>query len=429
MKTITVKKTDRRLAGSIRLPSSKSISNRLLIIRAMTPRGFEIGNLSDADDTLLLQDLLQRIEEHKDKSSMTELNTSNAGTVMRFLTAYLSLVPGKWILSGSERMKKRPIGILVDGLKSMGARIDYLAELGYPPVMIHGTSLKGREIIVDPGISSQFVSALIMIGPKIPGGITLHLSGPAVSFPYVKMTIGLLKTFGVHVTQDRSRIFIPEGDYVPRSFTVEADWSAAAFWYEAAAMADSVDLELEGLTKESLQGDSVICDIFRTFNIVTDFTDKGVHLSKSAAPAGRDQFKFNFSDHPDIAPSVITTCAMLGMNGLFTGLKSLQIKETDRLMALKTEYEKMGITAETYTTGNLIPAIEIKPGPADLPAGMQFSTYGDHRMAMTFAPLAILNGEIRIEDPQVVTKSYPGFWKDLVALGYEITEQDPQPSS
>jgi 3-phosphoshikimate 1-carboxyvinyltransferase len=206
MKAITITKADRNLAGSVQLPSSKSISNRLLIIRALTQSGFTVSGISDSDDTLLLKTLLTKIREQQGHPSMTELDTANAGTVMRFLTAYLSMVPGKWVLTGSERMKQRPIGILVDGLKSMGAQIDYLATLGYPPLLIHGTSLKGREIIVDPGISSQFVSALIMIGPKIPGGLTLHLSGPAVSFPYVKMTIGLLKAFGIHVVQERSRI-------------------------------------------------------------------------------------------------------------------------------------------------------------------------------------------------------------------------------
>ncbi|MCX6248096.1 MAG: 3-phosphoshikimate 1-carboxyvinyltransferase [Bacteroidetes bacterium] len=428
MKAFTIKKTDRNLTGTIRLPSSKSISNRLLIIRALASAGLDIENLSEADDTLLLLDLLKKIRSHQGNTSMTELDTGNAGTAMRFLTAYLSMVPGKWILTGSERMKQRPIGILVDGLKSMGAQIDYLSKLGYPPVMIHGTSLKGRELIVDPGISSQFVSALIMIGPKIPGGLTLHLSGHAVSFPYVKMTIGLLKNCGIHVSQDRSRIFIPEGNYIPCAFSVESDWSAAAFWYEAAALADHVDLELLGLTSGSLQGDSVISEIFKAFNVETEFTAKGIRLTKSSQPLSGNKFTFNFSDHPDIAPAVITTCAMLGLNGLFTGLKNLQIKESDRLLALKTEYEKIGIITETYSTGNLIPAIEIKGSNFEPRPGLQFSTYGDHRMAMTFAPLALMNGEICIENPEVVTKSYPGFWNDFVSAGFEITEQDLQPA-
>jgi 3-phosphoshikimate 1-carboxyvinyltransferase len=422
MKTITIKKTERKLTGSIRLPSSKSISNRLLIIQALTTASFDIEHLSDSDDTALLENLLQRILEHQGRSSMSELDTANAGTVMRFLTAYLSMVPGKWILTGSERMKQRPIGILVDGLKSMGAQIDYLSKLGYPPLMIHGTYLKGREIIVDPGISSQFVSALILIGPKLPGGLTLHLSSPAVSFPYVKMTIGLLKEFGINVVQDRSRIVIPEGDYKPHNFKVEPDWSAAAFWYEAAALADNVDLELEGLSKESIQGDSIISDIFRAFNVDTEFTERGVHLTKSLNSTYENEFKFNFSDHPDIAPSVITSCALLGMHGLFYGLKSLQLKETDRLMALKTEYKKIGIIAETYSTGNLIPALEIIAGKIFCPPDLIINTYDDHRMAMTFAPLAILTGKIQIENPDVVTKSYPGFWSDLVSLGYEIIQ-------
>ena len=421
MKKIEIKKKDRNLIGSVRLPSSKSISNRLLIIQSLSSENFNIQNLSDSDDTTLLRELLEKIREQQGQSSLIELDTANAGTVMRFLTACLSMIPGKWILTGSERMKQRPIGILVDSLKSMGAQIDYLSKLGYPPVMIHGSHLHGREIIVDPGISSQFVSALILIGPKLPKGLTLHLSGPAVSFPYVKMTVGLLRTFGIPVIHERSRIFIPEGNYRPIDFLVEPDWSAAAFWYEIAALADNVDLELVGLSKDSIQGDSIISEIFRAFNVITEFTEKGVRLTKSNQNLSGAQFKFNFSDHPDIAPAVITTCAMLGIHGMFSGLKSLQIKETDRLMALKTEYEKIGIIAETYSTGNLIPALEIMANAVPHSSDLEISTYGDHRMAMTFAPLSLVFGNIKIDDPEVVTKSYPGFWNDLSSLGFEIT--------
>ena len=424
MNTITIKKTDSDLKGSILLPASKSISNRLLIIKELSSTDFSIENLSDSDDTVLLVELFRKIRERQGATSMTELNTANAGTVMRFLTAYLSMVPGKWILTGSERMKQRPIGILVDGLKSMGARIDYLSRLGYPPVMIHGTPLKGREIIVDPGISSQFVSALMLIGPKVPGGLTMHLSGTAVSFPYVNMTIGLLEKFGVHVIHERSRIIIPETDYVPSDYHVEADWSAAAFWYEAAALSDHADLMLEGLQNDSLQGDSIITEIFRALNIATEFTGHGVHLTKPSDPVKNNILKFNFSDHPDIAPPLMTACALLGLHGSFSGLKSLQIKETDRLTALKNEYEKVGIKAETYTTGNLIPAMEIPSSQLNFHPGLLINTYGDHRMAMTFAPMALRSGTVMIENPGVVTKSYPGFWNDLASLGFEISIQD-----
>jgi 3-phosphoshikimate 1-carboxyvinyltransferase len=423
MQIITIRKNNRNLTGTIRLPSSKSISNRLLIIQALCSSGFTIGNLSDADDTLLLVELLRQISERQGSTHMTELDTSNAGTVMRFLTAYLSMVPGKWILTGSERMRHRPIGILVDGLKSLGAQIDYLSRLGFPPIMVHGMKLKGREIIVDPGISSQFISALMMIGPSVPGGLTLHLSGPPVSFPYVNMTLRLLKNFGVHVSHERGRIMIPETEYVPVDCQVEADWSAAAFWYEAAALSDHVDLMLLGLQKESLQGDAVVADIFKAFNVRSEFTDQGVHLTKSDGALKAGTFKYNFSDNPDIAPVVMTTCSLLGLHGSFNGLKSLQIKETDRLSALKNEFEKIGITTETYTTGNLIPAIELPSSTPCFPSGLLINTYGDHRIAMTFAPMAILSGETRIEAPGVVTKSYREFWKDLESLGFEISIQ------
>ena len=420
MSIIRIKRKTGILKGSLQLPSSKSISNRLLIIRALSSRDFSIDRLSDADDTLLLQDLLSRIHGHQNPSLMTEINTANAGTVMRFLSAYLSMVPGKWILSGSERMKERPIGILVDGLKSLGAKIDYLSELGFPPVMIHGTSLKGREIIVDAGISSQFVSALLLIGPRIPGGLTLHLSGTAVSFPYVDMTIRLMKYFGVNVMMERSRIIVPEAEYIPRDYTVESDWSAAAFLYEAAALAGEADLFLEGLRKDSLQGDAVIAEIFKLFNVVTEYTETGVRITKTKEPVRKDTLRFNFFDHPDIAPAVMTTCAVLGLHGSFSGLKNLQLKESERITALKTEYEKLGIHVETFNTGKTISSVEIPAAILHIPPGLQINSYGDHRMAMTFAPVAIRAGNISIENPEVVTKSYPGFWNDLRSIGFEI---------
>jgi len=295
MKTVTLRKSDRILKGTIQLPFSKSLSNRLMIIKAQASGDFQIKNLAGADDTLLLADILQQIKERKQEKQILELDTGNAGTAMRFLTAYLSSKPGKWILTGSERMKLRPIGALVDALRLLGADIDYLAKLGYPPLLIKGSSLQGGEINVDAGISSQFVSALIMIGPCIPGGIAIHLRGEAVSKPYINMTIRLLEYFGVQVKREKNKIIIPESAFQPKDYSVEADWSSAAFWYESAVLADEADLILTGLNSNSLQGDSIIAGIYQNFGVTTEYLENGVRITKSEKKT--DRFYFNFTDY------------------------------------------------------------------------------------------------------------------------------------
>ena len=418
MKTITVIKNNKVLKGTLKLPSSKSLSSRLLIIRALSQDQFLINNLSEADDTLLLQGLLEKIRHRKSMQSYVELDTANAGTAMRFLTAYLTFIPGKWILTGSERMKQRPIGILVEAMRSLGAEIEYLGKLGYPPLMIKGRPVKGGEITVDAGISSQFISALLLIAPTLPGGLSIHLQGQAVSFPYIDMTLRLLKYFGIEAVKERNIIFVPEATIKCSDFIVEADWSAASFWYEAAAMADEVDLILEGLQKESLQGDAVLADIFQNFGIMSEFHKNGVRLKKVKKKL--DDYYFDFSDYPDIAPAVITTCAALGLSGRFEGLKSLRIKETDRLRALKHEYKKLGLNLEPDSPGDMMPKIEFSNPQFKSSADLRIDTYGDHRMAMTFAPLSIILGTIRIENPDVVSKSYPQYWEHLLSLGFEI---------
>jgi len=418
MKTITVIRKNKILKGKLRLPPSKSISNRLLVIRALSNKDFSINNLSHSDDTILLQKLLHEIRNSKSVKSYIELDTANAGTAMRFLTSYLTFLPGKWILTGSDRMKQRPIGILVDALKALGADIDYLGKLGYPPLMIKGKSLKGGEITVDPGISSQFISALLLVAPRLPGGLSIRFQGQAVSFPYIHMTLRLLEFFSVETLQKRNNILLPEADIIGRDFTVEADWSAAAFWYEAAVLADEVDLVLEGLQKNSLQGDAILADIYQNFGIVSEFNINGVRLTKTKKKM--DGYYFDFSDHPDIAPAVITTCAALGIRGRFEGLKSLRIKETNRLRALKIEYSKLGLNLEPDSPVELIPKIEFVNPQLKSNPDLKIETYGDHRMAMTFAPLAIKFGSIRIENPDVVSKSYPEYWDHLASLGFEI---------
>lgn len=419
MKVIKVRKPDKTVRGIVHPPPSKSISNRLLIMKALSGNDLRIENLSGSSDTLLLSRLLDTIKSKQGKPGLTELDTGNAGTAMRFLTGLLAMTPGKWVLTGNQRMKKRPIGVLADALKPLGASIEYLHDLGYPPLLIEGRKLKGGEIVVDPGISSQFVSALMMIAPRIPGGLVLRLSGQPVSYPYVSMTKRLMESCGVSIViKAHSQVHIPECEYQPAAFFVESDWSSAAFWYEVAALADDVDLFLEGLGKESLQGDAVLADIYKNFGIDTEFEASGIRLRKN--PSRKGSYSFNFSDFPDIAPSVITTCAVLGMQGRFDGLKSLRIKETDRILAIKNELARIGITIYENTGTDEAPQIEFAPSSPVIRPGIQFKTYDDHRMAMTFAPLALTFGEVLIETPDVVGKSYPEFWNDLKSLGFEI---------
>ncbi|MEI6682766.1 MAG: 3-phosphoshikimate 1-carboxyvinyltransferase [Bacteroidota bacterium] len=418
IKSIVVAKPDAILKGRIRLPASKSISNRLLMIGALCGKNFPIGNLSEADDTILLQKLITLILAVADRSKVVELDTGNAGTVMRFLTAWLAMVPGKWLLTGSDRMKQRPIGILVDALNHLGASIDYLAKPGYPPLLIRGRQLTHNELVIDPGVSSQFTTALLLIAPYLPQGLILTLKGSGVSSPYVKMTIKLMQSYGAVIKEGKTRIHVKPGLYRPHEFQVESDWSAAAFWYEACVLADVVDIELIGLLENSIQGDAILPGVFLNFGIISEFTPDGLRLTKVRKMS--DGFYFDFTDYPDIAQAVIAACAGMGIRGRFEGLKSLQIKETDRLLALKNEISKLGISVELSTHADILSALEIKSSKSSLPGGLTFETYGDHRMAMALAPLALKSGSVKILNPDVVVKSYPHFWKDLQRAGFEI---------
>jgi 3-phosphoshikimate 1-carboxyvinyltransferase len=284
--------------------------------------------------------------------------------------------------------------------------------------MIKGKPLKGGEIKVDAGISSQFISALLLLAHVLPGGLSIFLQGQTVSFPYINMTLRLLNYFGIETRNEKNKIIIPESNIKGRDFIVETDWSSASYWYEAAALADDVDLILEGLRKDSLQGDSILADIFQNFGVMTEFLKNGVRLTK--VQKRPDGFYFDFTDYPDLAPAVITTCAALGLNGRFEGLKSLHLKETNRFRALENEYRKLGLHLNSGPASDMLSLIEFSNPQFKSNIDTRIETYGDHRMAMTFAPLSVMLGTIKIENPDVVGKSYPLFWKDLSALGFEI---------
>ncbi len=418
VKTIIVEKDNRKLTGEITLPASKSISNRLMIIHALCGGDFMIRNLSRSDDTWLMIKALEMIRHPKRDGKVQEIDVNNAGTVLRFLTAYLSIHPGKWMVTGSERMKQRPVGILADALNTLGASIDYLGKPGYPPLLISGRQLTGDTVSVNPGVSSQFVSALLLIAPYLKNGLKIRLHGKWVSTPYVTMTIRLMEQCGARIKTGSRTIRVYAGKYNPPLITVEADWSAAAFWYEAAALADEVNITLNGLIADSLQGDAIVPDLFRNFGVMTEFIPDGVRLTK--VPTRTDGFFYDFTDHPDLAQAIIATCAGLGIRGRFEGLKSLRIKETDRLRALIHELEKSGAPIRAVTPQTLSHAIDLDSHRLPLKPGICFETYSDHRMAMALAPLALKMSSLKVRNPDVVIKSYPDFWDHMRQFGFNL---------
>jgi 3-phosphoshikimate 1-carboxyvinyltransferase len=405
------------LKGKITLAGSKSISNRVLIIRALCQEHFDIHKLANANDTELLDKLLASKEPVRDAGP--------AGTTFRFLTAYLSLQAGTQFLTGSERMKQRPISVLVDALRHLGANIEYVEKEGYPPLKIHSGDLgKQYQLTIPANTSSQYISALLLIAPVLPKGLALTLDGNIVSLPYIKMTLKTMEYFGVQHQWEGDTIRVAPQQYLAKPFTVEADWSAASYYYAMAVFAEEVDLQLDGLFENSVQGDAVLAEMMKDFGITTTFNKTGIHLSKTSAP--NEVFEWDFIECPDLAQTLAVICAGAGVHGLFTGLKTLKIKETDRIKAIQNELGKVNAWFSLLPVNITKDTNEhyLLEGNAHWDTPPLFSTYEDHRMAMAFAPLAMLN-EIRMEDPEVVVKSYPDFWEDLIKLGFEVEAVHP----
>ncbi|KPK86074.1 MAG: hypothetical protein AMS27_05905 [Bacteroides sp. SM23_62_1] len=400
-------KPDPRLQGEISLPASKSISNRLLIIQALSSKEFRITNLSDSDDTRVLENALQ--------GDGKIIDIGHAGTSMRFLTAYLSITEGERVLTGSERMKDRPIGELVAALRELGADIRYLEKNGYPPLMIRGRKLKGGRLVIDSSLSSQFISALLMIAPVLDEGLQLRLTGHTVSSAYINLTLKLMESFGISYRWSGDQITIRAQEYRPCDTAVEADWSAASYWYEMAALAEEPDLLIRGLSSRSLQGDSVLSEICKDFGIHTEYLHHGIKITGSFRPVAR--YNHNFSDHPDLVQTFTVLCCLRNIPFRFAGTETLRVKETDRIMALAQELSKFDIRIRSSGDGRGIDF----DGRSPLKVGrVSIDTYQDHRMAMSFAPAAMLGYRLDIQDPDVVSKSYPGYWEDLRSVGFEI---------
>lgn len=412
MSTYRIRKKEKSLKGIIHLTTSKSESNRVLIIQALCNENFVINKLAKAKDTETLNALLAVSKGHE----KALLDVGPAGTTMRFLTAFLSISNGNFELTGSKRMQERPMGILVDALKALGADISYVAHEGFPPLRIKGKQVEGGILSINGSVSSQYITALLLIAPCLPKGLQLTLEGEIASRPYIEMTLKIMQFFNVKSVWEGATISIAPQQYVAKDYTIEADWSAASYWFEMAAMADEVDLTLTGLLQNSLQGDAAIASIMKYFGVETQFIDEGLILTKKRGTLYSDKFFYDFSDCPDIAQTVAVTAAALHVDATLSGLASLKIKETDRIAALSAELIKVGKVAKEEVLNSL----KVQPSGAHPEQPQLITTYDDHRMAMAFAPLAFVLNYVDIEEPQVVEKSYPAFWDDLRSVGFEI---------
>lgn len=412
----------KKMQAEVILPASKSISNRALIIHTLASGGrlekesfgTVLKNISDCDDTFVMVRALTEMPD--------TIDIMAAGTAMRFLTAYLSVAPGTHIITGTERMRHRPIGILVEALRLLGAQVEYAGEEGFPPLRITGGRHKGGHLELPGNVSSQYISALLMIGPVMEEGLMLTLTGNVVSRPYIEMTLSIMRDFGAKAvwTSDHELKVMP-GGYQTIPYLIENDWSASSYWYQMMALTEDKApcMVLPALFAKSLQGDSAISQIFRPLGIETTFEKDAegaerVRLSRSGTPCS--SMDYDFVNQPDLAQTLVVTCAMLGIPFRFTGLQSLKIKETDRIHALRTELRKLGYDIQVqddcilYWNGE---RCEAQENPA-------IDTYEDHRMAMAFAPCAMKLGCLRINNPEVVSKSYPAFWEDLKKVGFKI---------
>ena len=414
MKKYTIKAPS-QMNASINLPASKSISNRALVISAMAGSSIQPSNLSDCDDTEVIIAALNNMPD--------VIDIKAAGTAMRFTTAYLASTPGEHTITGTERMQNRPIRILVDALRYLGADITYVRNEGYPPLHIKGKALEGGHLEVVGNISSQYISALLMIGPMLKKGLELKLTGEIASRPYIDLTLWTMKEYGADADwTDMDTITVKPQPYKETPYMIENDWSASSYWYEMMALNANIDssIELEGLMDSSKQGDSVVKYIFSLLGVKSDFElhDRIAPLKLKAHRCTLPRLDYDFTGSPDLAQTIVVACCAMGVHFRFTGLATLKIKETDRIEALKRELRKVGYVIRDENDNTLI-----WEGETCEPTHEPIDTYEDHRMAMAFAPLAFKFPQLQINHPEVVTKSYPHFWEDLRSVGFIITEK------
>ena len=401
------------IKGTVSLPGSKSLSNRVLMIQALSGLSFTISNLSNADDTKHLQAALNHIKEGTSQT----IDIGHAGTDMRFLTSFLSLRNGTWHLTGSERMQQRPIRDLVHVLKQLGACISYENQEGYPPLLIKGNSIKGGSATINGNVSSQYISSLLLVAPYFTNGLELTLQRNLVSLPYITMTIEVMKEFGAEIHWNEHTITVKPVPYSynQSNYVIESDWSAASYFFSLVALSDSkTTLTLNRLFKKSLQADAICATIYKQFGVETNFENNQITISKQHDPT--TAFNFDFIDCPDIAQTLAVSCIGLNIPFHFTGLQTLKVKETDRIIALQHEAQKFGfvLTISDHTITYQAQS-NIKTDITEA-----IDTYSDHRMAMAFAPLSLIFDPLIINDADVVSKSYPTFWDDLTSIGITI---------
>lgn len=407
-----------RIDTTIKLPASKSISNRALIISALAGVKTMPRNISNCDDTEVIVRAL--------RDNPYEIDIKAAGTAMRFMTAYLAVTPGEHVITGTERMKHRPIKVLVDALRYLGADIEYIGEEGFPPLKIRGKALDGGSIEIPGDVSSQYVSALLMIAPMLNGGLELHLTGNIISRPYIDLTIHTMHDYGARVEwTDVDTIVTEPTGYREREFIIENDWSGASYWYETLALMGDREssIRIPGLIDSSRQGDSGVRYLFSMLGVKTSFEDgiktKPTTVTLKTMRSMLPKLDFDFSGQPDLTQTLVVTCAAMNIPFHFTGLATLRIKESDRIEVLKREMRKLGFVIREENNSELLwdgERCEATMEPID--------TYEDHRMAMAFAPAAVKFPGLRINNPEVVTKSYPNFWKDLQQVGFKIEEEE-----
>lgn len=394
--------------STIYLNSSKSESNRLLIIKALSEKEITIKNLSKANDSVLLKNLLE-------SENLVVWDAQDAGTSFRFLTSFLAIKKEHVVLSGTERMKQRPVKVLVDALNKIGAEILYLENEGFPPIYVKGKINQVKNKLDIPGdISSQYISSLLLIAPLLEKGIEINIEEPFYSRPYVNMTLNLMNSFGIKSEVKGNKISIKNQEFSSGSYIVESDWSAASYWYSILSISDNINnLTLQGLKKKSNQGDSVISELMKSFGVNTQYKEDGIVLTKIKLDT--EEIELDFRDCPDLAQTILVVAAYHKIKLKVSGVESLKIKETDRLLAMKNELKKIG--CDFYEEGNYW---ILEKRSREIDDELSIDTYKDHRMAMAFAPLASKKSMI-INDPDVVVKSYPTYWEDLKKVGFIIT--------
>lgn len=406
---LAIDHSTKTIATKLVITGSKSETNRLLLLQALYPQ-LTIENASNSDDSIAMTKALGSNDDLKD--------IHHAGTAMRFLTAYFATKKdSSIILTGSKRMQERPIGLLVDALNSLGASITYDQKQGYPPLRIKGKQLEGGEVSLPANISSQYISALLLIAPKLTKGLVIHLEGEITSLPYIKMTLALLERIGISTTFDGTSIRVPyQADIVPQKQIVESDWSSASYWFSSLALCIEGELTLSSYRKDSLQGDRVLLDIYQKLGVESYFGAEGLQLKKVKGFVLPSRLELDLVEAPDIAQTIAVTCYGLGVECILTGLHTLKIKETDRLLALEKELGKLGATITVTNDSLHLSSLQ------NFQKEQAIDTYHDHRMAMAFAPLG-LKIPLEVNDADVVTKSYPSFWEDMQHTGFQIVEK------